>query len=325
MIVSRTGDVVVNGLTSPRSLGIQAFGTADLAGMTQVQSLRLLEADQLGVDGLDNLDASGLGRVTLTTGGLTYNRARGAISLQGLIDVPGEVIIGAAGGVVNVTGLANPFRSTGSVTLVSPDLFNRNLQNPLIPGARLVRGTGGAVSGEPGVTIFYDNFDNFLPYSSEFTTGTGQPYILATQENAVPAVMMPATYTVVGAFPARVSYSAEELEMMTPEERSAYEAGQRQQSARVILERQPGQTTEGEIPQAKAPEAVQPAPTAQVILDGKPLAEKSEKEKGDSTQLLRIRPAKVVALRAEMDVHGVMEKERLAAEVNVGSAPVAGR
>jgi len=145
----------------------------------------------------------------------------------------------------------------------------------------------------------------------------------------VPMVMMPGTVTVAGAFPTRVSYTAEELEMMTPEERSAYEAGQRRESARVILERQPGQPevgvpTEGEIPQAKAPDQDKPAPTAQVLLQGKPLARKSDKEKGDSSQLLRIRPAKAVALRPEMDVQGVMEGERMAAEVNVGSAPVAG-
>jgi len=168
------------------------------------------------------------------------------------------------------------------------------------------------------------------PFVTEFTTGTDQPYILATQENAVPAVVMPSAYTVAGAFPTRVRYSAEELEMMTPEERSAYEAAQRRQSARVILERQPGQPevgvpAEGEIPQAKAPEPAQPAPTAQVILDGKPLAGKSDKEKRDSTQLLRIRPAKAVVLREEIDTRGVMENERLAAEVNVGSAPVAVR
>ena len=145
----------------------------------------------------------------------------------------------------------------------------------------------------------------------------------------MPAVMMPVAYTVAGAFPTRVSYSAEELEMMTPEERSAYEAGQRRQSARVILEQQPGQPevgvpAEGEIPQANALEPVQPAPTAQVILDGKPLAGKSDKEKGDSSQLLRIKPAKAVALRSETNGQEVMENERLAAEVNVGSAPVAG-
>jgi hypothetical protein len=86
-----------------------------------------------------------------------------------------------------------------------------------------------------------------------------------------------------------------------------------------------GVPAEGEIPQAKALEPAQPAPTAQVILDGKPLAGRSDKEKVDSSQLLRIRPAKAVALRAELDMRGVMEDERLAAEVNVGSAPVAGR
>jgi hypothetical protein len=168
------------------------------------------------------------------------------------------------------------------------------------------------------------------PYITEFTTGTGQPYILATQENAVPTVMMPATVTVAGAFPARVTYSEQDLEMMTPQERSSYEAQQRRQSARVMLERQPGQPevgtpAEGEIPQAMAPSQDKPAPTAQVLLQGKPLAGKSDRQKGDSSQLLRIRPAKAVALRPETNSQELMENERLAAEVNVGSAPVAGR
>ena len=332
-LVSRGGNVVVSGLTSRKSLGIQAFGTADLAGLTQVQSLRLLEAGQLGVDGLDNLDASGLGNITLNTGGLAYNRGNGAVSLQGLINAPGNIDIRAAGGVVNTSGRANPFRTDGSVVIVTRDLFNSSLQSALIPGGTLVNGPApglGIASVAGGTTIYYENVNNLLPYSSEFTTGTGQPYILATQENAVPAVVMPAAYTVAGAFPTRVRYSAEELEMMTPEERSAYEAGQRRESARVILERQPGQPevgvpAEGEIPQAMAPEPAQPAPTAQVILDGKPLAGKSDKEKGDSSQLLRVRPAKAVALRLETNGQEVMENERLAAEVNVGSAPVAGR
>ncbi|NBS79451.1 hypothetical protein EBS57_06500 [bacterium] len=220
-LVSRGGDVVVSGLTSRKSLGIQAFGTADLAGLTQVQSMRLLEAEQLGVDGLDNLDASSLGRVRLTNGGLTYNRNAGGIALQGLIEVSGDVDIRAAGGVINVSGVANPFRGTGSVTLVSPDLYNRNLQNPLIPGARLVRGSApaepatsavAAAAGNGGVTIYYENVNNLIPYSREFTTGTGQPYIFA-QQAAIPPVMLPAALTGGNGFAKGVSYSADEIEV----------------------------------------------------------------------------------------------------------------
>ena len=118
--------------------------------------------------------------------------------------------------------------------------------------------------------------------------------------------------------------------MMTPEERSAYEAAQRQQSARVILERQPGQADAGgsldeEAPQANVPAGQIPGPTARSTPDGKPLANKPARENHDSTQILRLRPAKAVVLRPETDGQEVLENERLAAEVNMGSAPVAGR
>ncbi|NBS79450.1 hypothetical protein EBS57_06495 [bacterium] len=64
-------------------------------------------------------------------------------------------------------------------------------------------------------------------------------------------------------------------------------------------------------------------PTAQVLLEGKPLAgAKSDQERGDSKRMLKIRPTRSVALRSGLDGSEVIESERMAAEVSVGSAPV---
>jgi hypothetical protein len=302
-------------LSSARSLGITAAsiasgGTAGLLDLVSIPSL-----------GGINLSAAGADFAYLPVGNLNLT---GRITLNN-----GDVVLAPTGNFVNNFS-GNPF--AGATTRILTRDFFSYPDSAGVPGLTPVFGVTSIFdvgANQIGVAIPL-SAGSAGPYISEFTTGTGQPYILATQENAVPAVVMPAAYTVAGAFPTRVSYSAEELEMMTPEERSAYEAEQRRQSARVILEQQPGQAevgvpAEGQIPQAMAPEPAQPAPTARVILDGKPLAGRSDKEKGDSSQLLRIRPAKAVALRLETNGQEVMENERLAAEVNVGSAPVAGR
>jgi hypothetical protein len=170
---------------------------------------------------------------------------------------------------------------------------------------------------------------NAAPYILEFTTGTGQPYIFA-QQAAIPTVMLPAALTGGNGFAKTISYSADEIEMMTPEERSAYENQQRQVSARVILQGQSGvgeeigAPAEGRTPQAAVPAVQIPvAPTAQVLLEGKPLAgAKSDQERGDAKRILKVRPTRVIAVRSGLNVNEVMESERMAAEVSVGSAPV---
>ena len=142
--------------------------------------------------------------------------------------------------------------------------------------------------------------------------------------------MMPATVTGGTGFAQGVTYEADDLEMMTPEERSAYESQQRQISARVILQNQSGggeeigAPTEGRTPQAANPPAQLPAaPTAQVFLQGKPLAQvKTDQEKGDASKIIKIRPARAVGLREADQSLSILESERLAAEVSVGSAPV---
>ncbi|NBY65552.1 MAG: hypothetical protein EBQ51_00460, partial [Verrucomicrobia bacterium] len=163
-----------------------------------------------------------------------------------------------------------------------------------------------------------------------FTTGTGQPYIFA-QQAAIPPVMLPAALTGGNGFAKGVSYSADEIEMMTPAERSAYENQQRQVSSRVILQGEGGEgeeigaPAEGRTPQASSPQRPMPSvpPTAQVLLEGKPLAgAKSDQERGDSKRMLKIRPTRSVALRSGLDGSEVIESERMAAEVSVGSAPV---
>ena len=321
-------------VTTPGALTVET-GAVDDAFFFDVRagSMSLDAGSVNGNAALSNLDilVPALGNITLRSAAQNFSYSRpGNLSVSGRIDVnTGTIDLQPTGNFVNLYQ-GNPFTAAGGTRILTRDFFSYPNSAGVV-GLTPVFGVSSVLqlgANQIGVALPL-LAGSAGPYITEFTTGTGQPYILATQENAVPAVMMPATYTVAGAFPARVSYSPEELEMMTPEERSAYEVGLRRQSARVILERQPGQSevgvpAEGEIPQAKAGEPAQPAPTAQVLLQGKPLAGKSDKEKGDSTQLLRIRPAKAVALRPEMDAQRVMEGERLAAEVNVGSAPVAG-
>ena len=341
LTLAAAGDVSLTGLRADRSLRISAEGEAIFAGGgNRAAALTGLSAFDTDLNA-GNLEVSSLGGIKLLRPeGVFEYSPQGNLNIVGSINIPGTVLLNPTGLLVNASGLANPYDKNSQVVIVTQDLYSPSLQTALVPGARLIRGAGPSLSAirlasvgadvVPGVTIFYQSVNNLLPYSTEFTTGTGQPYILATQENAVPSLVMPASFTVAGSFPARVAYSAEELEMMTPEERSAYEAGQRRQSARVILERQPGQPevgvpAEGEIPQARTQEPARPAPTAQVLLDGKPLAGKDGKEKGDSTQLLRIRPARAMVLRPETSGQEVIENERLTAEISLGSAPVAGR
>ena len=359
------GSILASGITTANSLTLSAVGPGQIIAVSSVNTQKTLTLNAADgevifdpdfpsragtlsftagtVENLqDGIVTGGFGAISLSeemVEPMTLSSS-GNLVLSGAIQVPGTIYLEAAGTVVNTTG-GNPFAPETTVIINSPSLFSSSLQGPFIPNARYVMGTPPAVSGmgmrtmaataqAGSVTVYFQNTDNFQPYSSEFTTGTGQPYILATQQNAVPAVVMPTAITVAGAFPARVSYSAEELEMMTPEERSAYEAAQRQQSARVILERQPGQADAGgsleeEAPQANVPAGQTPGPTARSTPDGKPLANKPARENHDSTQILRLRPAKAVVLRPETDGQEVLENERLAAEVNMGSAPVAGR
>ena len=142
--------------------------------------------------------------------------------------------------------------------------------------------------------------------------------------------MLPVGLTGGSGFAKSTSYSPDELEMLTPVERSAYEDQQRQSAARVILQRENGEgdeigaPMEGRTPQAATPAAISPvAPTAQVLLEGKPLAgAKSDQERGDATRIIKLRPTRAVALRSGYQATEVMEAERLAAEVNMGAAPV---
>jgi hypothetical protein len=321
-------DTTVNGALNLVTGGVASFdGTLSTARSLGITAASLASGGTAGL--LDLVSIPSLGNINLTDAGANFAYLpAGNLNLTGRISLNnGEVVLAPTGNFVNSFN-GNPF--SGATTRILTQDFFSYPNSAAVPGLPV----------DFGVTSISDVGANRIgvtkpllagsgaSYITEFTTGTEQPYILATQENAVPVVMMPAAVTVAGAFPAQVIYSAEELEMMTPEERAAYEAGQRRQSARVILERQPGQPevgvpTEGEIPQASAPEAVKPAPTAQVILDGKPLAGTPAREKNDSTQILRLRPGRAVAIRPGMDAQGVMESERMAAEVNVGSAPVA--
>ena len=333
-----SGDLIIESLTAKKELALVAENGQVTANGTSTAGLLNLSAQ--GVVGLENIRAQGFGTVDFTQPYDLQYETSGSFVTTGSINVRGgSVFISSGGTFVNSTGNNNPFGRDANVTIYSRELFNPQLQGAFIPGARLIRGTPPAqlaatsrAVGEVGsgaVTIYYDNVNNLIPYSREFTTGTGQPYVLATQ-NAVAGAMAPVAYSVAGAFPTKAAYTSEEIEMMTPQERAAYEASQRKQSAEVILQKKAGEPattvpTDGKVPQAKVQETGQPAPTAQVELEGKPLAGVPAKEKNDSTQLLRVRPSKGLALQSDSDLQSVMEDERLAAEVNVSAAPVAGR
>ena len=255
----------------------------------------------------------------------------GNLNVSGRISVnSGDITLDPSGNFVN-SYAGNPF-TANSIKILTKDLFSSWPSNGAVPGLQVVYGVnsiGQVGANQIGVstTLLAGNAG---PFILEFTTGTGQPYILA-QQTAIPPVMLPAALTGGNGFARSVTYSADEIEMMTPEERSAYENQQRQVSARVILQGQSGEgeeigaPTEGRTPQAATPAALAPvAPTAQVLLEGKPLAgAKSDQERGDATKIIKLRPTRAVALRPSYRAADVMESERMAAEVSVGAAPVA--
>jgi hypothetical protein len=267
---------------------------------------------------------------TVTSAGSMGLIASRDIRIGSLVTAPDAVFVDAGGYFINSYS-GNPFQSADT-RIATTDLFGASWpSNGAVPGLQVVYGvTDPALvqANQIGVstTLLAGNAG---PYILEFTTGTGQPYIFA-QQAAIPPVMLPAALTGGNGFAKTISYSADEIEMMTPEERSAYENQQRQVSARVILQGQSGvgeeigAPTEGRTPQAAIPAVQIPvAPTAQVLLEGKPLAgAKSDQERGDAKRILKVRPTRAVALRSGLNVNEVMESERMAAEVSIGSAPV---
>jgi hypothetical protein len=254
----------------------------------------------------------------------------GNLNVSGRISVNGAGIeLAPSGNFVN-SYAGNPF-TANSTRILTKDLFSSWPSNGAVPGLQVVYGVnsiGQVGANQVGVstTLLAGNAG---PYILEFTTGTGQPYIFA-QQAAIPPVMLPAELSGGNGFAKTISYSADEIEMMTPEERSAYENQQRQVSARVILQGQSGEgeeigaPMEGRTPQAANPAVLIPvAPTAQVLLEGKPLAgAKSDQERGDAKRILKVRPTRAVAVHSGLNVNEVMESERMAAEVSVGAAPV---
>jgi hypothetical protein len=261
---------------------------------------------------------------------LSYSPS-GNLNVSARISVNGgDITLDPSGNFVN-SYAGNPF-SANSTKILTKDLFSSWPSNGAVPGLQVVYGVnslGQLGANQIGVstTLLAGNAG---PFVLEFTTGTGQPYILA-QQTAIPPVMLPTALTGGSGFAGSVTYSADEIEMMTPEERSAYENQQRQVSARVILQGQSGEgeeigaPTEGRAPQAANPPIKLPStPTAQVFMEGKPLAgAKMDRERGDASRIIKIRPTRAVALRPSYQTADVMESERMAAEVSVGAAPVA--
>jgi len=305
------GDILVSSADAMTVNGSVTSGTGDVA----LESLN------------SNLNVLG----TVTSAGSMGLIASRDIRIGSLVTAPDAVFVDAGGYFINSYS-GNPFQSADT-RVATTDLFGASWpSNGAVPGLQVVYGVNSAgqlAANQIGVSTTL-LAGNAAPYILEFTTGTGQPYILA-QQSAIPPVMLPGAITGGSGFARAASYSTDEIEMMTPEERSTYENQQRQISARVILQGESGEgeeigaPTEGRTPQAASPAILVPvAPTAQVLLEGKPLAgAKTDQERGDATKIIKIRPTRAVALRSGLNVREVLESERMAAEVSVGAAPVA--
>lgn len=316
--LSSGGSLTSSGtLTSGGTALLRAGGALNQSGAVTAQ------AGSVAMASSGNLTSSG----SVSAGGTVAMSASGDITM-GASYSGRQILLDPSG---NLTANGARFQS-GDIRARTKDFFANYPNSAAIPGLSVVVGvTSLSQLGPNQIGIELPLLAGAGgPFITEFTTGTGQPYILATQ-NAVPMVMSPTAIQFASALTPRVRYTQEELEMMTPEERAALEASRRQTAARVILQKETGEEQEiglpadGEIPQAKVPEKEKPAPTAQVYLHGKPLADKADKEKSDSTQLLRLRPSRSVALRPENEARDLMEGERLAAEVNTVSIPLAGK
>jgi hypothetical protein len=296
-----------------------AASSMTLSGVQVAGDIVITSVDSMAVNGSLTSDS---GLIGLGSGG--------NIQVSSRITAPTEIILESDGYFINSFN-GNPFQSAGT-RVVTSDLFGATWpSNGAVPGFQVLYGVNSynqLSANQIGVSTTL-LAGNGAPYILEFTTGTGQPYIFA-QQAAIPPVMLPAAMTGGNGFAKTLSYSADEIEMMTPEERSAYENQQRQISARVILQSESGEgdeigaPSEGRTPQAAIPANQSPAaPTAQVLLEGRPLAgAKSDQERGDAKRIVKVRPTRAVATGSGLNVSEVMESERMAAEVSVGSAPV---
>jgi hypothetical protein len=162
--------------------------------------------------------------------------AAGDVFVSSRITGPNSIGVDAGGYFINSFN-GNPFQSKDT-RIATTDLFGATWpSNGAVPGLQVrYDGQGGANTINVSTTLLAGNGG---PFILEFTTGTGQPYIFA-QQAAIPPVMLPAALTGGNGFARSVTYSPDEIEMMTPEQRSAYENQQRQVSARVILQGQSG-------------------------------------------------------------------------------------
>ena len=328
-VVLGVGGLSYDGKSTMNLSSIQVSGDIQVssADAMTVNGAVISGAGDVALESLNsNLSVSG----TVTSAGSMGLTAGRDLRIASLVTAPDAVFVDAGGYFINSYS-GNPFRSADTRVSTS-DLFSATWPaNGAVPGLQVVYGVTDAEqlgANQIGVSTTL-LAGNGAPYILEFTTGTGQPYIFA-QQAAIPPVMLPVALTGGSGFTKAVSYSADEIEMMTPEERSAYENQQRQVSARVILQGESGEgeeigaPTEGRTPQAAIPAVQIPlTPTAQVLLEGKPLAgAKSDQERGDAKRILKVRPTRAVALRSGLNVNEVIESERMTAEVGVGSAPV---
>jgi filamentous hemagglutinin family protein len=326
-------DVTVLNVVVPGSLGVVTGATkaAHFDGSSTANSF------SLDAGTVNELNSSKLNIPSIANITLRKNDQLFSYSTDGNLVVTGQVNVGN-GSVVLTPGAnffnnfsGNPFKAN-SVKIVSQNLFGTWPNNAAVPGLSVVYGVTDVTQlGANQIGIANPLLASpAAPFIVEFTTGTGQPYILAKQA-AIPGVALPPVITGEGGFGVSPSYSQEEMEMLTAAERAKFETENRKRSARVILQKAAGQSEvigaplEGQVPQAAVPDKADSSkPTAQAIKEAKPLAEKRITPEGSgATRLIKVRPSKVFVLREDQDVQSLLAAERMSAEVNVGSAPVA--
>ena len=291
--------------------------------------------DTGSVNPLDSsiLNIPSLANITLRKNAQTFSYSSNKnLEVTGLVNVGanGKIELASIGNFVNLYA-GNPFTAGGGTKILTRDFFTYP-QSAGVPGLSPVYGvTSFSQLGANQIGVALPLMGgSAAPFITEFTTGTGQPYILAKQA-AILGVQLPPVIIGEGGSGRAITYTDEELEMLSPSERTNYESQKRQRAARVILQRTSGQSeeigvpVEGQIPQAALPVApAETKPTAKNQPRGKPMASGDLRlDKRGATQLLRARPNKALVLRQDSEAQSVLESERMAAEVSIESAPIA--
>jgi len=338
-----TGSVDITGkaflLTTAGRISASAPINAQRVEMTSAKSLSA-SGPLTAEDGVVLVSGSSLTTGKVNAGaGLVTMTGSGNVTINGAVSSLAGVTINPQGGYFINNAGGNVFDNAtlaGGVRVVTKDIFSPNLSVGYANGLQVVYGVSDPALLAKNQIGVMDNFTdgNFAPLYFQFTTGTDQPYIFA-QQTAIPLVRFPPSLSFAGGFRQAPRYSPEDLELLTPEERSAYEAAERQKSAKVMLQgnvgvQEVGRSSQSQptSPQASRENAEEAGkkPTARVWLQGQPLARsQTDADRQDTTRLLKANHSRAVALRPP-SVQGeddILFGERISAEIGVVSLPVA--